>query len=634
MCGIGVCILKKNIHKNKIHEILPIINKVQNHRGPDYSGTYFENNIGLCHTRLSIIDLSEKANQPFQAEKGNFLIVYNGEVYNYRELRDDLRGLGHCFESNSDTEVILKAYIEWGTNSFVMFDGMFAFAIYDKISNRLIVARDRLGIKPVHYYMNNEIIVFASEIKAIISIDNAIKYDDSAIRDILMRGHIEGEDTIFKNIYTLAPGQYCDINLYDFTSKIYKYIDILDEIDPAMYMSRRNIPMSDVVNELDGLLQKSVESHLISDAPLGSLCSGGLDSSLITAIAIKSNPNVKIYHAGVEGFGGEEIYAKKVANHLNVDINYIFMTREKFLESFVDVVYHSDSPIYHPNDIPLYHICRLANTQGVKVLLCGEGADELFGGYEWQKNFIKNISFKLCLNNKKFATKTINFLKDIIFKYFDYSDEEISDFICSAGLYQPYGHKNQFSLIKNYQVIYNRGYNLKRWNDILDSYKFLSSVKELCGNSIMLDNLFGHLSTILYRTDRMGMMASIENRVPFLENEMIKFAINLPLEYKIKKNVGKKVLKLVAERYLPKEIIYRRKQGFPVPFESYITYSEALFRNGFVSNYFSISSELLRKLTNGDVWLLFRILSLEIWGRLFVYNEDRSNIQDLLLNKL
>ena len=202
-------------------------------------------------------------------------------------------------------------------------------------------------------------------------------------------------DTIFENIYTLAPGKYCDINLYDFKPNIHKYMDLSDEIDSKMYMSMRNMSMSDIANELDGLLQESVESHLVSDAPLGSLCSGGIDSSLITAIAIKSNPGIKIYHAGVEGYGGEEIYAKKVANHLNVDINYIFMTKEKYLESFVDVIYHSDSPIYQPNDIPLYHICRLANTQGVKVLLCGEGADELFGGYEWQRHFIKNIAFKL-----------------------------------------------------------------------------------------------------------------------------------------------------------------------------------------------------------------------------------------------
>lgn len=176
MCGIGVCVIKKDISKNKLYKILQTINRVQNHRGPDYSGTYCENNIGLCHTRLSIIVLSEKANQPFQTENGNYLIVYNGEVYNYKELRDELRGLGYCFESNSDTEVVLKSYIEWGTNSFAMFDGMFAFAIYNKIPNKLIVARDRLGIKPIHYYINNEMIIFASEIKAIVSINNAIKY--------------------------------------------------------------------------------------------------------------------------------------------------------------------------------------------------------------------------------------------------------------------------------------------------------------------------------------------------------------------------------------------------------------------------------------------------------------------------
>lgn len=638
MCGIGVYISRNSLQREELQKQLQIINECQKHRGPDNSDIYCEPNIGLCHTRLSIIDLSNKANQPFISQDHSFIIVYNGEIYNFLEIRNELEQLGYAFKTDSDTEVILNAYIEWGTNSFIKFNGMFAFAIYDKIANRLIVARDRIGIKVVHYYIDKCKIIFASEIKAILRLLTNIRYRHQAINDVLTHGHIEGQLTAFEDIYTLLPGKYCEINLSAFELSIETYFELLEAIDPKIYIQNKDILIFSHINELDKLITESVKKHLISDAPVGSLCSGGIDSSLITAIAKRINPEIKIYHAGVEGAGGEEYYANVVANHLEIDINYIYMTKRKYLESLVDVVYYSDMPIYHPNDIPLYHICKLANSHGVKVLLCGEGADELFGGYSWQKNFIDALYFKSIfdgiLNKNKYIRFIKNTLRNKLFDHIDYSDERIEDYIYIAGMILPYGYKSNFRSIKCQSLILNKGESLIRWNRILDSWKFLDDIIEIGGNSILVDNMLGHLSTILYRTDRMGMMASIENRVPFLENDVINFALNLPLEYKIHKNTSKKVLKLVAERYLPKEIVYRKKAGFPVPWGKYIKYNEDLFNNGFISKNFCIPSELIQRVVNNDDLLLFRLLSLEIWGRMYIYNESKQSIKRIICEAL
>lgn len=633
MCGIGIYISKYGLNTRDFYEKLQIINEIQRHRGPDNSDIYCEPNIGLCHTRLSIIDLSIKANQPLISDDRNFILVYNGEIYNFLEIRKELEQLGYAFKTDSDTEVILNSYIEWGVNCVVKFNGMFAFAIYDKIANKLIVARDRLGIKFIHYYMDNEKIIFASEIKAIIGLLNNVKYRHQAMNDILINGHFEGIFTAFEDIYTLSAGKYCEIDLSTLEFNINTYFDLFKEINPKTYLQRKDRPIYDYVNELDKLISNSVKKHLISDAPIGCLCSGGIDSSLITAIAKNYNPNIKIYHAsfdGDEGGKGEEKYAQIVADHLGIDINYIYMTRDNYINSFVDVIYHSDLPIYHQSDVPLYHICKFAHSHNIKVLLCGEGADELFGGYDFQKKFINRLTLKNSFRSNKFVKYILSKFRNKLFNYFDYSDEDLDDYIYVAGMILPYGYKSNFMSIKNYSIISNKCENLRRWNNILDSWKFLDDIIEKSGNSLLMDNLLGHLSTILYRTDRMGMMASIENRVPFLENEIINFAVNLPLEYKIQGNTTKKILKLVAERYLPKEIIYRKKEGFPVPWDRYIKYNGDLFEGGFVSNHFHIPSELIQRIAKNDSYLLFRLFSMEIWGRIYVYNENREKIKDII----
>jgi asparagine synthase (glutamine-hydrolysing) len=629
LCGIGIIVSRKNISESELREKLERINVVQRHRGPDHSGCHFHPNVGLCHTRLSIIDLSEKANQPFVSEDGNSVIVYNGEVYNYTDLREDLSKLGYHFETRSDTEVLLKAYVAWGADSFRRFDGMFSFGILDKAKNRLIIARDRIGIKALHYFIDHEKIIIASEIKSILKVAGHIPYSHGSVNDILLLGHIEGSRTPFQGIYTLPPGTYAEIDLLAFSFENHPYHECLKEVAAEEYESNRKLSASRLSQNLDGLLQDSVRSHLTSDAPLGSLCSGGLDSSLITAIATKFDSDIELYHAGVEGGGGEERYAKLVADHLHLKIHTVAVNKRVYLDNLVAAIYHSDVPTYHPNDIPLYLVCKLANSHGVKVLLCGEGADELFGGYPWQIDFVRSLIRRSWIGDR-FLKRLRRRLADVGFRHVDFPDRSLSDYVYSAGVTQPYGYIGNFMIMKNYAFLWNDGETLRRWNAILDSYHFLESLPEKCGNALLLDNMFGHLGSILHRTDRMGMMASIENRVPFLENAIIHFALNLPLKFKIKGGSGKWLLKQVAEKYLPKNTIYRSKQGFPVPWAEYISYKPALFRNGFMSEHFGLSHDLIGRVASGDSFLLFRLLAMEIWGRLFVRGEDLSSVQELV----
>ncbi|MFC1586149.1 asparagine synthase (glutamine-hydrolyzing) [Fibrobacterota bacterium] len=626
MCGVGAYISKAKISQTKIDGILATLNNLQGHRGPDHSGAYSDKNIGLCHTRLSIIDLSSKAHQPFISQ-GKYIISYNGEVYNYPELKKELLALGHVFTSESDTEVVLRSYIEWGVQSFLKFNGMFAFVIYDKNSNKIIAARDRLGIKPVHFYVDDDKIMFASEVKAILEIQNS-RYKEDAVNEILMCGHMRENMSLFEGVQSLRPGQVCEIDLSNFAVTAYAYHNIFKEIVPDAYLRRKTSNIASFAPELEGLIKKSVRNHMISDAPLGVLCSGGLDSSLITAMATNLNSKTRIYHAGVEDGDSEQKYAEQVARHLKIDISYIHMNRQMYLESLVDVIYHLETPIYHPSDISLYQICKLANSQGVKVLLCGEGADELFGGYSWQINFAKQIRLHSKLNSPP-----LKYFKSLLFKYIHFSDELIDDYLCSAGLFQPYGYKSNYMLMKNYSLLYNRGENLKTWNQIADAFNFLPEKSEIAGNAILMDNLLGHLSTILYRNDRMGMMASIENRVPFIENNIINFALNLPFNHKIQGNNGKKILKHVSEKYLPKSIVYRKKAGFPVPWTKYLSYSDLIFKDGFVEEHFQLSPPLIKRLVTNDPFLLFRLLNIEIWGRIFIRNEDRIGIRNFIYNK-
>ncbi|MDX9702318.1 MAG: asparagine synthase (glutamine-hydrolyzing) [Candidatus Auribacterota bacterium] len=606
MCGIGVYISKNAVKKDVLCDKLNIINRSQTHRGPDYSDTYCNKNVGICHTRLSIIDLSEKANQPFMSPDKQYILSYNGELYNFKELRSILIELGHTFTTHSDTEVVLRSYMEWGTEAFVKFNGMFAIAIYDKTADRIVLARDRMGMKFIHYYQDDKQIIFASEIKSILNLIGIPEYRKEAINDFLVLGQTNKTESLFKGIFNLLPGKYCVVNLSDFTIKMIGYFNLQSKVDPEKYIYNKTIPFERHVDILDDLLQKSVEKHLVADIPVGTLCSGGVDSSLVTAIAKRINPDVKIYHGGIAEGGGEEDYAKIVARHLGIEINFTYLSKEKYFNDLTSAIYQQETPCFHHNDIALYHICRLAREQGVKVLLSGESSDELFGGYHWYPHLMKKTAFKGIGPSTGWS----------------------NEYLYTSGLFYrlpPYYESPR--LANAYSLFVHQGEKLVRWNWILDTFDFLHDVSEKAGNAILIDNLLTFLNTLLYTADRMGMMTSIENRFPFIENNIVDFAINLPLEFKVDLCTNKKILKRVAQRYLPAEIIDRPKRGFPTPVESYFSFEESFFKDGFLENHFSVPARYIGR-TCVDKRLMFRLTTAEVWGRMFVFQENIDSIQE------
>lgn len=599
---------------------------LQKHRGPDNFGYRISPQYALFHNRLSIIDTSASANQPI--EDSRYILVFNGEIYNFPELAQQ-KLPEENFDHKSDTLVLFSLLKKFGHSIISELNGMFAFAFFDKERNCCLLARDRMGIKPLYYFVNKKMFVFASEIKTALKIlESADGYipkqcvEPRTLDTILSIGYGEMQLVPFRQIVELTPGCWCTVECQDTNSLSCKpYFSIPNQINISK-CSRKD----SLISELDQLINKSIDLHMRADVPVGTLCSGGLDSSLITALATKRNPSLKIYHADFEGPGTERAYAEYVAKYLKVDIEYVTMDANTFLGQLPAAVWHSDIPIYHPNDISLYAIAEKAKSDGVKVLLCGEGADELFGGYPWHR-YYKNL-----LRFQKIGHLIPNNLKCSILLSFTYLSKFFTRnqlLSLSAG-HINYTNKNLADFTKRNVFLRNPSV-ISIIDELRSCYRFDSN-PELA--AFITNNLYGHLSSILHRNDRMCMMASIESRVPFIENELIRFALNLDSSYKIKGKESKYLLKKVAETYLPHKIIYRTKMGFPVPFERFMQKcNNEIFNDGFLCNFLSVSSKLLLSQITLDPMFHFHALSVELWGRMFTDNTKPSDLTEKIIRR-
>lgn len=610
-----------------LENIVTEASRLQDHRGPDFFGVSRADGYCFAHNRLSVIDLSARSNQPLEDDR--YVLVYNGEIYNYRLLSSD-----HCDENApvSDTTVLFSLLKKKGSGAIPLLDGMFAFAFYDKRDATLLLARDRMGIKPLYYSGTGTMLLFSSEMKTLLHLRDALgdyeRADDinpDFVENIVVYGHAEFQVTPFRAVRELPPGTIMRITGTERGGTIHRFFSPTETIAAGRDRFIADRPLKACVDRLDALLSASVKMHLISDAPVGILCSGGVDSSLITAIAARLNDNIAVYHAAVEGEKGEFRYAKRVAGSYGLQMHTVHMTRERFLGTLVDVIYHLDVPMYHPSDVSLYAIAAEAHSRGVKALLCGEGADELFGGYGWHTLFGRSVKHIRMLTRA--AGLTDLFFRALrLFRFADaFTAEEL---LFYSGNYLSYTSRNLPLFSKRNAFLRNRRSwelirTLKKAYDGLDSDPALAS--------FCTSNLYGHLSTLLQRNDRMCMKASIESRVPFLENDIIDFALLLDSRYKIRGTCGKYIVKKVAERYLPREVVYRKKAGFPVPWERYIrNVSPEFFRDGFISGFFSARYDDLAFWVRNDVNLLYTALSLEIWGRLYCRREPPSTVKEAL----
>lgn len=549
MCGIAGIYYKTEPEANPGKAVLNLLRPI-NYRGPDNTGIISLNKICLGHLRLSIIDLSADANQPLRSfSKEGLFIVFNGEIYNYIELKKKLLHK-YDFRTNSDTEVILNAWLEWGENCVKEFNGMWAFAIYDTSRNRLFCSRDRFGIKPFYYYHDKNRFVFASEIKCFRGLDNfPFSENISAIADNLIYGPLSYGQTQIDNIYELESGT--NLVLENNSFSLEKYFSLENTFD--------NQSRKYDLTHIEYLITDSIMLRLRSDVPVATLNSGGLDSSLISAIAKKNKQDLRTFSVapeklnGKEQTGDESGFAQLLADYIDSEIYTLRYSETEFKDLLKFIIYLNDGELYHSNSVPLYLLFKEIKKQGITVVLSGEGADEVFRGYSSNyrylvSKFVPRIIFSELL--KKRIKGKVYFLN-----HFD-------------------NYRSSVSMINSLYVDKNKV--LKHFN--ID-YEILPERKELfyIMNNMSPEsaNIYFeqkmYLSGLLRRLDRMSMANSIESRVPFLDYRIVEYMNKIPLNKKmgLTQNSVKILLKKIAEEYIPGSIINRVKKGFSTPVHQY-----------------------------------------------------------------
>ncbi len=575
MCGIlGQINFKKlSIDKNKFKESL----NLQEHRGPDDSDIYFDEKFIFGHRRLSIIDLDSHAKQPMISDCGNYVLVFNGEIYNYQEIKQELENKNYIFHTSSDTEVLLNSFIEFGIDCIQQFIGMFAFTIYDKNKNETYIVRDRLGIKPLYYYQDDDKFVFSSEIKSILNLsDIKRELNVNAVSSYMSFRYPILNDTFFKGINSLAPAHYInikngEINIVEYWNVSSKIKEQQNDKGEEYYLTR-----------LRELLESSVKYRMIADVPFGSFLSGGVDSSVITALMAKnSSEPIKTFTIGFEEEGYNEFeYAKIIADKYDTNHREIVLSSKDYISTMEKLIEFKDAPLSVPNEVPLYLMSKELKKY-ITVVLSGEGADEIFGGYgrifrsAYDYERIKNIDkYDLTDNEKRELSK--NFIK----KYLqDSFNSELEHFI---NIYS-------YTSFVDKQELLHESIDLKKIENKLIN-KFLYYFDELKDESYYNKLIYTfekiHLVGLLHRVDMTTMAASVEARVPFVDHKLVEFAFSIPLKYKLKWNnekakqesktlmsdkisenydIPKYILKKSYEDMIPNDILYRKKMGFPVP---------------------------------------------------------------------
>lgn len=564
MCGIvGIW-----DYKNKIsRELLEKMCNALSHRGPDDAGIFIDekNNIGFGHRRLSIIDLSPLGHQPMTNDNKTLWIVFNGEIYNFKEIRKDLEKRGYKFESNSDTEVILKSYQQWGKEAVNRFRGMFSFAILDKEKEKLILCRDRVGVKPLYYYLNNGLFIFASEIKAIIfhpRVKKEINFDALAL--FLKFGYIPEPHSIFKNIHKLEPGYFLEINRQGYIKKD-KYWDAVD-----FYLKKSDYGKSekDVEEELEKILIESFKLRLVSDVPVGIFLSGGIDSSLVTALLAKNtNYSLKTFTIGFqEQEYSEAGYAKKIANYLGTEHHEMLCTQKEALDIIPKLPEIYDEPFGDSSAIPTYLLSKFTREK-VKVSLSADGGDEIFSGYNHYK-LINNIFCRINEIPSIFLNPTLLSQGAKLFLKSSNLQNKIRKI--NKAIENKKDLRHVFTTINSYWLK-DEIVNLLI-NDFSSPETFFNNFKRIKDldpiTQMQAIDFKTYLpSDILTKVDRATMAVGLEGRDPFLDQNIIEYAAKLPLKLKYQKKQTKYILRKILDKYLPRELFERPKKGFVAPID-------------------------------------------------------------------
>lgn len=642
MCGI-FGILQHNSDRMPDQRCVEASASLMHHRGPDHQGISVDEGIGLAHTRLSLLDLHPRSNQPFWDSLGRFCIVYNGEIYNYRELRSELQKQGIEFKTTSDTEVLLEFLVHQGVEATLpRLEGMFAFALYDRHERLLTVARDRFGIKPLYVYDQQDLFIFASEIGAMrpwIRFEPDLLSISSYLQgpaDHRQQGPAKGF-SFFKHIKLVAPGSLITVQRGG-QAHYSRFFSLGDFWDAGEVNRLKRLKPNQVVDEVEEMLLKSVKTQLLADAPVGALCSGGVDSSIVVAMASRFHKNLAIFHADVIGPTSEHDAAAALAKHLRLDLKTVEVGDQDSIEMMPEVMAHYGYPFtLHPHSVPFLMVSRLARSNSVKAILTGEGSDECYIGYPWTIFDLRDFMRGLPLRTYHMVPKLIKLL---LRRNYRGLISEVGTLRPKARrLYKPAAYVSVPSL----QYRFERELE---YEDILSHIQRLTCGPIDDNEVTSLDLMSYLLRTLLHRNDCLGMAASIEARFPFLDGRLVKLAVNIPYHYKVRFSPAvvepehlflrdKWVLRKVAERYLPAALAQRKKRGFPISAHARMDIPTKCFDDSFVADLFDLDRRAMRYLADhADRELKTRLLHLEVWAHVCLHDAPRNKILAKLKNHI
>jgi asparagine synthase (glutamine-hydrolysing) len=637
MCGIAGIVAVDRLDSDTLARVVRM-RDIITHRGPDEAGLHVDGAAALAHRRLSIVDLST-GQQPLSNEDGSIWVIFNGEIYNHADVRADLQAHGHTYRTKSDTETIVHAYEEWGDDCVHRFRGMFAFAIWDAPKKRLLLVRDRLGIKPLYWARSGDTLLFGSEMKAILASDLVEARPNYAVLpEVLSTRSTSGSDTLFKGIYKLLPGHQLVFERGEVKTR--QYWDVPERDGSASVPGAR-----DVVARFRELLEESVRLRLMSDVPLGMFLSGGIDSSAIAALMAQmiDRPLQTFSVAFKDRAFNELEYAREAARAINAEAHEIVIDDRDFFGALPRLVWHEDEPIAHPSSVPLYFVSKLAR-QHVTVVLTGEGSDELLAGYG------------------KYPRAAINWRAGAIYERL--IPQAIRDGVAHGVLPRlprrlaRYANRSFLAMDRSPESMFFDNFASIRLADqqrLLTPRFGAAATREAAyasslgyfnapnGASTFLDRLLyadikTYLVELLMKQDQMSMATSIESRVPFLDHKLVEYAATLPDAWKLQGWTTKRVLREAMKGLLPESILNRPKMGFPVPFADWtrgawngvvrdVLLDRRSRERGIIDptavDRLLVDHAAGRTVGGDRLWTL---LNLELWHRTFI---DKEGVQTL-----
>ena len=613
MCGFVGCIAPpgRSVSREKVAATLEMIR----YRGPDGSGIYVDDQVGLGHVRLSILDLSALGAQPMVSQCGRYVLAYNGEVYNFGALSAELAKAGVVLKSTCDTEAILEYIARFGVaRCLSLSEGMFAFALWDKREKTLTLARDRHGIKPLYHATSREGVVwFSSEMKALLEHSSGV--DPTTVNAAMLGlGCAYDSQTLLKGIHSVRAGEFIVLDGKSEPKRQF-FFRLPDFVDADTYRRLDRSSPEQILKEVGDAMEESMRLCMISDAPVAVLASGGIDSSLIAALATRAHPNLKLFHANVVG-ASETGAAEALAKHLKCELFSETVSEQNTLDYTPIVTYHYEMPLmYHTNAVPFYLVSRLASQNGIKVVLTGEGSDEYFIGYAWQAIRPEVQRYR----------KALGRIQNLVYRV--------------PGLGPVLWPKDSDSLAEQLKNTVFRYELDERRTEAEDVYSFIESWRSRQLSLMSLDMCEGNIPPLLQRNDRLGMAWGIESRFPFLGHTIARLGLNLPAKFKVRLTgrfydsrhpfmMDKWCVRKVADAYLPRHLTHRGKYAFRGAVYGRMKLQRAFFEGGFVSEFYGLGRKQLDlMLEKSTVAWRSRLFLLEVWGSIFGRREDVGSIQ-------